>query len=289
MHTETQTFYEERILAVLVHIQGHLDDALDLETLGAVAHFSPFHFHRLFTAFVGESVQAHIRRLRLERAAVQLKHGVQGILPIALDAGFQSHEAFTRAFATRFGCPPSAYRPSHQAPAPFRAVSLLSPGDCTMTPMPVRIETLDPMHLAFARGTGPYGEAAGNAWGTLCAWAGPRGLLGPQTRMIGICHDDPQVSPAAKVRYDAAIPVPVTCRAEGPIGIVDLAGGRHAVFTHQGPYDHLADSWNQLVTQWMPQHGHRLGTTPSFEVYLNDPASTPAEALLTDICVPLEG
>jgi len=54
MHTETQTFYEERILAVLVHIQGHLDDALDLETLGAVAHFSPFHFHRLFTAFVGD-------------------------------------------------------------------------------------------------------------------------------------------------------------------------------------------------------------------------------------------
>jgi AraC family transcriptional regulator len=73
MRKATLQDYKRRILRVLVHIQGHLDDALELEQLAAQACFSPCHFHRVFTGMVGESIKGHVRRLRLERAANRLK------------------------------------------------------------------------------------------------------------------------------------------------------------------------------------------------------------------------
>ena len=57
--------------------------------------------------------------------------------------------------------------------------------------MDVRIEKIEPIRVACVRHTGPYEECAG-AWNKLCGWAGPRGLFGPQTRMIGISYDDPR-------------------------------------------------------------------------------------------------
>ena len=65
----TEASYRERILRVRLHIEAHLDESISLEELAAVACFSPYHFHRIFRALVGESVMEHVRRLRLERAA----------------------------------------------------------------------------------------------------------------------------------------------------------------------------------------------------------------------------
>ena len=77
----------------------------------AVAHFSPYHFHRIFRGMVGESVKEHVRRLlRLERSAQRLRDSNDAILEIALDAGYESHESFTRAFRAMFGESPSEFR-----------------------------------------------------------------------------------------------------------------------------------------------------------------------------------
>lgn len=102
MKTKTQQEYEERILRVLIHIQTHLDHALDLAELASLAHFSPYHFHRIFRGMVGEPVKEHIRRLRLERAAFHLKATNQPVTQVAFDAGYETHEAFTRAFRAMF-------------------------------------------------------------------------------------------------------------------------------------------------------------------------------------------
>ena len=107
MKPDTERDYKERILKVLIHIQEHLDEPISLEDLGRVAHFSPFHFHRVFRGMVGESVKEHVRRLRLERAAHRLKFGEEAVTRIALDAGYETHESFTRAFKSLFGESPS--------------------------------------------------------------------------------------------------------------------------------------------------------------------------------------
>ena len=98
----TEQDYRERMYVVLMHIQRHLDRALSLNDLAGLAHFSPFHFHRIFKGMVGESVKQYVKRLRLERGAVQLKLTGRPVLQIAHEAGYETHEAFTRAFKMRF-------------------------------------------------------------------------------------------------------------------------------------------------------------------------------------------
>src|SRR5438067_4236130 len=115
MKSETQQTYQERILKVLVHIQNHLDETLSLEELAAVAHFSPYHFHRIFRGMVGESLMEHVRRLRLERAAHRLKFTDFPVTRIAFETGYETHEAFTRAFRALFAESPSGFRALHQA------------------------------------------------------------------------------------------------------------------------------------------------------------------------------
>jgi len=102
----SQAEYEKRMHAVVEHIDRHLDRKLDLDTLAAVAHFSPFHFHRLFGALMGEALGDYLRRRRLEMAATRLRAQDRvPVLGIALGVGFGSAEAFTRAFRARFGPP----------------------------------------------------------------------------------------------------------------------------------------------------------------------------------------
>ena len=95
-HETTWNDYQQRILRVLTHIQEHLDEALDLEELAQVACFSSFHFHRIFAAMTGETIADHVRRLRLERAAMELRSGAKQVIQVALDAGYEAHAAFTR-------------------------------------------------------------------------------------------------------------------------------------------------------------------------------------------------
>src|ERR1700678_4571880 len=109
-HETTWNDYQERILRVLTHIHEHLDEALDLEELARVACFSSFHFHRIFAAMTGETIADLVRRLRLERAAIQLRAGGKQVVQVALDAGYEAHEAFTRAFKAAHGVSPAEFR-----------------------------------------------------------------------------------------------------------------------------------------------------------------------------------
>ena len=95
---------------VVRFIRRHIGEPLDRETLAAVAGFSVPHFHRVFTAHVGESAISYVRRLRLERAARKLRMGAVDITEVALAAGYDTHAAFGKAFKQQFGLSPSEFR-----------------------------------------------------------------------------------------------------------------------------------------------------------------------------------
>ena len=95
---------------VMRYIREHIGEPLDRETLAAVAGFSVPHFHRVFTAHVGESAIGYVRRLRLERAARKLRMGAVDITEVSLAAGYDTHAAFSKAFKQQFGLSPSEFR-----------------------------------------------------------------------------------------------------------------------------------------------------------------------------------
>jgi AraC family transcriptional regulator len=105
---------------------------------------------------------------------------------------------------------------------------------------------------------------------------------------LGICHDDPETTPPAKLRYDACLTVDEEFAPRGDIGVQTVVGGAYAMTTHTGPYNQIGRTYAEFLGQWIPRSGHGLRNAPCFEVYVNDPGSTPPEELLTDIYAPLQ-
>lgn len=282
MKLGTAAGYHERILRVLVHIQSHLDDALPLDELAGVACFSPFHFHRVFRALTGEGVHEHVRRLKLERAAQRLKLQEQPVTDLAFEAGYESHEAFTRAFHAMFGMSPSDFRNSRQ-PAPEPAG--YHPPDYG-APAPVEVTTLPPRQIVFLRHVGPYDQVSAT-WSRLAMWAGMRGMIGPASLFLGVSWDDPEITPPEKLRYDAAITLSRPVQPEGEFGVTELAGGEYTTLLHKGPYQNLSASYRLILGGWLPPSGRELRDVPCFEHYLNSPQTARPEDLLTVIHVPV--
>lgn len=148
--------------------------------------------------------------------------------------------------------------------------------------MDVRIEKLEPKRVAFVRNVGPYQDAE-NAWQKLMGWAGPRGLVGLGVTCIGIGHDDPEVTPPDKTRYDACISVDENIEGEGEVGVQEISGGNYAIVRHKGPYEKLAQTYCALLGKWLPGSGHEIRDAPPFEVYVNSPQDTVPEELITDV------
>lgn len=258
---------------------------MTLEELSEVAHFSPYHFHRLFSAFVGETLAGYVRRLRLERAAHRLLHSATSITEIALSSGYETPAAFSRAFSAAFDVTPTEYRQRQHPRGLTRSERVpAAPQDIPMTP---EIRITEPMSVVFVRRTGPYQQAAAEAFRALYQYAAPRGWVTPGAKMIGLTHDDPAVTDADKLRYDACLTISQDIPAQGEVGRRTIAGGRYAVFVHSGSYDYLSRSYDQIFKDWLPQSQEQLRADPCFELYLNTPMDTAVDALRTEIWLPL--
>ena len=152
----------------------------------------------------------------------------------------------------------------------------------------VDIRTIEPLRVAAMRHVGPYTEV-GPYFERIVGWAAQRGLLGPQTQVLGIYHDDPQGTPPAELRADACIRVPESASAdpESGVEITEIPAGEYAVATLKGPYERLPEAYQWLVGQWLPSSGREAAHLPCFEIYPNSPADTAPEELLTEIHLPL--
>ena len=288
--------YKTRLARVLDYIQTHLDDRLKLDELARVACFSTYHFHRIFTAMMGETLKDHIRRLRLERSALALRLGTKPVVEIALDCGYEAHEAFSRAFKTAYGVAPVRFRSQNSPIAALAAPSGVHycPGAALKTfnlnnnrnaAMNVRIKTIGPMRVAFLRHLGPYNEV-GKTWEKLIAQLAQEGRIGANSVFIGIPHDDPDVTPARKLRYDACVTVDDRYIAAGAIKIQTVPQGDYAVTTHCGPPSGLGAAYARLFGQWLPRSGREVRSSPSFLMALNNPQKP--EDRLTDVYLPLQ-
>ena len=289
--------YSRRLQRVLDHIDQHLDEALDLEAVAEVAHFSPFHFHRIFAAWMGETPADYLRGRRLDRAAEQLAaDGSTSVLGIALSVGFGSGESLARAFKTRFGCTPSAWRaeaPSARAkrirsvqkratPRDGKAGQFMRKHDQVTSRtgaqhdrsdqyfaeinMRVKVVDFPSTRVAFLRNVGPLGTTVGKFWGeTVFPWMAANGLSDRPRYGIGL--DDPMTTAPEKLRYDACIEVPDGFVAKPPAGITVLPGGRYAVRSFKGTPATIGAAWMEVFRDWLPSSAMQMDSRPTIEYY----------------------
>ncbi|MHC1789407.1 AraC family transcriptional regulator [Solidesulfovibrio sp.] len=289
MTTQTRKDWERRVLAAMRVMEAGLDGELTLAAIAEAACFSPYHFHRVFAGLTGETVGACLRRLRLERAAQRLCYSDQPVTDVALDAGFDAPEAFTRAFSRAYSMTPSVWRRACLArsgpPAILKCQPIVQEEFMTME-LTVTIKKLPPTKVACVRHVGPY-DQCGAAWESLCALAGPLGLFGPTTQFIGIGHDCPQITPPEKIRYDACLTVPEHFAGTPDLPVAVIGDREYASAVVKGPFTNLAPAYAWLAGVWGPQSGRAFAAEPSLEIYLTDPKTTPPEDYLTEILVAL--
>jgi AraC family transcriptional regulator len=269
------TAYAERIRRVADYLAGHLDEELDLETLARVAFFSPYHFHRIYRALLGETVNETVRRLRLNRAALDLLDRDLSIERTARRAGYTSQAAFTRAFRAEYGEPPARYRGRREAE-----------GEAERIAYRVELVDLPKLRVATIEHRGDY-RLTNKSFERLMTIAATTGLLTPATRTIGIYHDDPESVPEAELRSNACIVVPDGWSPSGELKEAGVESGLYARIVHRGPYTELETAYDWLYRKWLPTSAREPRNLPCIEEYLNDPRQVPAKDLETAVLMPL--
>ena len=296
-HETTWNDYHERILRVLTHIQEHLDEALDLEELARVACFSSFHFHRIFAAMTGETIADHVRRLRLERAAMELRSGAKQVIQVALDAGYEAHEAFTRAFKAAYGVSPMEFRRAtgpiaiRDAPSgvhfrPGVPLTRFNTNHITTKIMKVITKKIKPMRVAYLRHVGPY-EGVGQTWNDLTAQLSADKQIRKRSVFIGIGHDNPSVTPASELRYDACITVDEEYEPKKPVELQTIVGGDYAV-AKNCPVGKIKDAFQYLYGKWLARSSRELRPAPGFLVFVGARDAVAPRKQQVDIYMPLQ-
>jgi AraC family transcriptional regulator len=276
----TANSWADRILRVLDAIHAGLDGELDPRSLAGMAGFSLHHFHRVFRGMVGESVMQYVRRHRLERAAFRLRYTGGDVATVAFAHGYESHEAFTRAFRAHFGMPPSVYRDRHQDTATTGARI-----DPTMAVRRVAPER----RVLACRFTGPY-DACAPAWEQLMAFATSVPGVRLDRPTLGLVYDDPEITAPDRCRYDAAVEIDADVAMPPlPPGLVErtVSGGTYAVIVHAGAYETILDSYVSLLGGWLPRQGWDLADEPVVERYLVPFGTVAPDQLRTEVCVRL--
>ncbi len=280
MRVATQLDYELRIRRAQLWLEEHAHEEVEPAQLARVAHFSPFHFHRVFRGMTGETVMQCVRRLRMETAARRLRHSDQSVTDIAFAAGFKSHEGFTRAFRRHFGEAPSAWRRSQSV----RMKALVERAPLTWPEVRVRSRpTIDMVAMAHE---GSFDEV-GDVWARVLGAAGAAGLYTGREQLIGRYPDDPEVTPAGRIRYEVGLQIgPPRTLPEGFHHRV-IPASRWAVALHEGSYATLCETYLRLVGGWFPQSGYALGDDACIEIYLNSPHDTAESELQTEVWAPV--
>ena len=313
--------YAARINRVLDHITANLEGDLSVRVLAHVARFSPYHFHRVFRAVVGETCHQYVRRLRLEKSAHRLVHNPRdSITYIALECGFSSPETFARAFKEAYGVSATEWRAgghpgrrknrkaeskegqrhrnAGQADAcEWRQDEVgrihwrLVLNDVQLETN-VHVENLDPLPVAYIRHIGPYagdGKLFGELFQRLAQWAGARGLLArPESQFLALYEDDPNVTEEQKLRLSVCVTVPPETEVDGEVGRMNIPGGAYAVARFELDTEQYSEAWGAMYSHWLPQSGYESDSRPAFERFLNNPEEHPEHKHIVELHVPVK-
>ena len=298
--------YAARMHRVLEYIDRRLDQPLGLERLAEVACFSPYHFHRLFSVWMGETLGDYLRRRRLEIAAIMLlSQPHMGILQVALAVGFGSSEAFGRAFRSHFDCAPSVWRrhkarrvPPNSNPDQLKSkldqvFPVASPDNDESiyfekeSRMNVKLIDRAPVNVAYLRHVGPYGEAVRSFWeNQVTPWMAANNLLG--RTCFGVSHDDPGITAPSQCRYDACVEVPEGSALVGGGFLTTIPGGRYGVLEFEGSLAEIGEAWTALMRDWLPASGLKLDARPCFEHYRPASCRDRQPGIFScEICIPV--
>ncbi|MES2038160.1 MAG: AraC family transcriptional regulator [Pseudomonadota bacterium] len=282
------------MLRVLQYIDTHLDEDLSVERLSTIAAFSKFHFHRQFSEYFGLAAFRYVQLLRLKKAMYELAfRSHKQVINIALDNGYESSEAFSRAFKKSLGLSPAQFRKQPQWDN--WQSSNLTIDQLREQHMPITYQNSDVRIVSFPETPIAVLEHRGapgllpNSIQRFIAWRKLNKLPPSVSATFNLIYDDPEQTPAADFRFDLAAAVS-TPAAENEHGIVNklIPAGECAVLRHTGSDAELGNVVRFLYNDWLPQSERNLRDFPLFFQRISFFPDVPEHLMVTDVFLPLQ-
>lgn len=289
MRIDTKNSYLDSINKAIAFIESNWTIDIQLKDIAAQANISPYHFHRVFKSLTGDTTKEFLTRLRLEKAALKLKHSQNDIGQIAFDCGYQNHETFTRAFKDYFGLSPLEYRNSIAELTVNKQIEY-GKANINLNTLNVQgpiIKTIPDLHLAYIRHTGSYNKV-GSSFQKLMFWAATHLVLKLKPITIGIVHDNPDLTEEQNIRFDACVLLSKEIKPNGEIGYKKIEGGKFAVFTYKGAYEGFYPVYDYIYNVCLFDNKFDLADKPALEWYIKSPPFYKPENFVTDFYVPIE-
>lgn len=277
-----------RLLRGVAHIENAIDTKISLSEIASIVALSEFHFHRQFRAHFGVSVMGYVRRRRLAVAAKALLASSAPILRLALEAGFQSQAAFTRAFRKVFHTTPGQFRRRGRevpwllsVPISNEVVAML-PGLGSEQP---RLEVIADIAVEGLTATIGISERQRipQLWETLANAVGLERF--EWAERIGLSEGDEEVLNGS-FSYSATLSVDW---AAGPDPSLDhriIPGGTYLVFQLAGGLPCIPAAYDFIGGTWLPGSRHKVRHGSSF-TRESSPAAGSSETV--EIWIPVEG
>lgn len=296
---KTHSEYQRRINMALEFIEQHLDQTIRLEDVAGASHFSAYHFHRIFHALLGETVNDYISRKRMEKALRMLIYKPElSVLDVAVSGGFSSSANFAKAFKLYFGVSPSEirkYQPGNTGSVEsskigklyskygkvFKPEDLYSqfvtqqgvfdPEKLEELLMKIKVEEIQEKTIAFLSSPRGYElDSVYATWDRLSQWAQAEGIESGFHNKFAICHDNPVITPEDKCRYDAAVVINPEMTVAPPFTQSVIPGGKYAVAYFKDNAEKISRFMTELCSQWLCNSGYEPDNYPPIFNYLND-------------------
>lgn len=285
--------YKARIDKVIQYIEDNLPDKISLAEVAEISHFSSYHFHRIFTGMVGETINDYIARRRLEKAVNQLVFKADlSITEVAFDNGFSSSANFSKAVKIHFGFSPSEIRNPDKIKnskigkifskygkdfSPFDLYpnhithEVINNPQLKGTNMKIEVRELQNQRvctLTSKRGYEP--EAIYQTWDQLINWAENNGIKQKEQQRFAFTYDNPTVTPIDKCRYSASIVINSGIQVNPPFTLSEIPKGKYAVLYFKGSPEETIKAQLSIYSDWLPNSGFEPDDFPMLEHYLND-------------------
>lgn len=288
--------YLKSLENAIEYIEENLDDALLTEDIAKAAGYSLYHLTHIFTAAIGEPIGSYIQKRRLSLSCKKLLYTDKRIIDIAMESGFSSSEAFSRAFKSLYGISPSIYR-KNKADLYTGSKKMLDRESLkhlaekiTIKP---RIVEFDRILVAGIRGeTSTHYNILPDLWiklTDLCSQI----PFPSHARRFGVCETDrseTNISKDGSVTFSELVGIEVDTFQGLPEGMEKkiIPGGRYAVFTHKGPVDALLKTYDFIWGSWALFTKETLDDREDFEIYDKRFLDAFHPDSQIDICIPIK-
>ncbi|WP_422092006.1 AraC family transcriptional regulator [Tenacibaculum ovolyticum] len=294
-----------RISKSITYIEEHLHEKLMLNEIASKAHFSPFHFHRLFSSVTGETLNNFITRKRIEKSASFLLHKKEmSVTEVSEKVGFTNLSSFSRVFKKFYGM--SAVEFKKESKHKFSKICKIESNNgqvltsfeqyiCNVNNnlnwlkmnAKTEVKIMPALKLAYISHQGKM-DAIDNVYNKLMRWAHPKGIMTQENlRMLTIYHDSPKITDPEKIRMSACVTLLEDIKTAGEVNLKTLPKTKCIVSRLEIASKDFQEAWESSFV-WMSEHGYKKADQDPFEIYYNNPQEHPEGKCVVDICIPVE-